>query len=104
MGESTLCLLVCVLVVDFMAVCWRFSDMSGIRCTCGGEMFFLCTSVCTPSEEELVTPLLDGLTLPGVMRKSLLQLAREWVSLINFLHCVFMLSECDCLYLIASAG
>ena len=31
------------------------------------------------AEEELVTPPLNGLILPGVTRKSILELAREWV-------------------------
>ena len=38
-------------------------------------------------EEELITPPLEsGLILPGINRKSLLELAREWVSS----HFVFM--------------
>lgn len=37
---------------------------------------------------ELVTPPLDGLVLPGVVRASLLDLARKWVSVIfsYFVH------------------
>ena len=31
------------------------------------------------AELELVTPPLDGLILPGVIRQSLLEMAREWV-------------------------
>ena len=31
--------------------------------------------------EELITPALNGLILPGITRKSLLTLAREWVKL-----------------------
>ena len=30
-------------------------------------------------EEELITPALNGLILPGVTRKSLLELAQGWV-------------------------
>jgi len=43
----------------------------------------LCCVVILFAEEELLTPPLNGLILPGVTRKSLLDLAREWVSLRN---------------------
>ena len=32
------------------------------------------------TEKELITPPLNGLILPGVTRKSLLELAKSWVS------------------------
>lgn len=32
------------------------------------------------SEEELATPPLDGIILPGVTRQSVLDLTRKWVS------------------------
>ena len=35
-------------------------------------MFFI-------SEKELITPPLNGLILPGITRKSLLELAKSWV-------------------------
>jgi len=38
-----------------------------------------------PPEKELVTPSLEsGLILPGITRYSLLDLARQWVSLRHF--------------------
>ena len=39
---------------------------------------FLHFPICT--EKELITPPLNGLILPGVTRKSLLELAKSWVS------------------------
>ena len=38
---------------------------------------FLHFPICT--EKELITPPLNGLILPGVTRKSLLELAKSWV-------------------------
>ena len=44
------------------------------------------------SEKELVTPSLEsGLILPGVTRKSLLELASTWVSIIIVSVCVCVL-------------
>lgn len=40
-------------------------------------------------EKELITPPLNGLILPGVTRKSLLELAKSWVS--YSLHKTFLL-------------
>lgn len=37
-------------------------------------------TLCPSAERELVTPPLDGIILPGVTRQSLLDLARQWVS------------------------
>ena len=39
---------------------------------------FLHFPIC--AEKELITPPLNGLILPGVTRKSLLELAKSWVS------------------------
>ena len=36
---------------------------------------------CVSSEKELVTAPLSGLVLPGVTRKSLIELGNQWVSL-----------------------
>jgi branched-chain amino acid aminotransferase len=35
-------------------------------------------SLCGSGERELITPPLDGTILPGVTRKSILELAHEW--------------------------
>ena len=48
---------------------------------------FLHFPICT--EKELITPPLNGLILPGVTRKSLLELAKSWVS--YSLHKTFLL-------------
>lgn len=34
-------------------------------------------------EEELATPPLDGIILPGVTRQSILELARKWVKTVK---------------------
>lgn len=38
------------------------------------------------SDKELITHPLDGLVLPGITRKSLIELARKWVSLLYILQ------------------
>lgn len=42
------------------------------------------------AEEELVTPPLDGIILPGVTRQSILDLARKWVG-----YYIFHTTNCD---------
>ena len=40
-------------------------------------------------EEELLTPPLNGMILPGITRKSILALAKQWVSLLTSLSTYF---------------
>lgn len=49
-------------------------------------MFIFCLA-----ENELATPPLDGIILPGVTRQSILDLARSWVSVLAVVVLIIML-------------
>lgn len=47
---------------------------------CNIDVIFLYLFLLCLTENELATPPLDGIILPGVTRQSILDLARNWVS------------------------
>jgi len=59
---------------DCQQCLWLFQD----EVTEVGTMNFFMYWINEEGEEELITPPLNGLILPGITRKSLLELGREW--------------------------
>ena len=51
-------------------------------------------------EEELVTPPLDGLILPGITRMSMLDLARQWVSYLRLVYTCNICCDFRCDFLL----
>ena len=61
---------------DLQQVMWLYGEDHEI--TEVGTMNIFCYLINEEGNKELVTPPLDGVILPGVTRRSILDLAREW--------------------------
>lgn len=86
--------------MDAKILIWHFLEWHWLCCTLICSVLILVESWLPWNSvlwffvvEELITPSLNGLILPGITRKSLLELARDWVIKINLLICYIWLIE-----------